>query len=234
MPNDRIASLTELAEKSPHYNKSDSPQFIARHAMMRAKLIGFTGHSSTVARAYPVSDQSLPAKYARAISNYRNGNSPQAVRQTDELIGIQPANAYFHELKGQILLESGQAQQAVVSLRKSLSLKPNSNLIRSLLGHALVATGEEGKLAEAIKELLQATTRDEDNADAYKQLAIAYGRKGQTGLAELASAQASFAGGDYRTAKQIATRAKTNLTPSSSPWVRADEIVNYKPPQLGG
>lgn len=234
MPTDRIASLRELAEKSPNYNVKDSPALQARHDLMRAKLIGFTGHSSTVARAYPMSDQSLPAKYARSIAAYRNGNSNEGLRLIDGLISSQPNNAYFYELKGQILLEGGQAVAALAPLRKSLSLKPNSNLIRSMLGHALVATGDDAKLNDAIKELLQATTRDLDNADAYKQLAIAYGRKGQTGLAELASAQASFASGDFRTARQIAIRAKGNLTAQSPQWVRAEEIVNYKPPQQGG
>ena len=38
--------------------------------MMRAKLSGFLEAADTVARRYPASDHSLPARYARAISTY--------------------------------------------------------------------------------------------------------------------------------------------------------------------
>ena len=39
--------------------------------MMRAKLAGFLERPDTVARRYPSTDTSLPARYARAISAYR-------------------------------------------------------------------------------------------------------------------------------------------------------------------
>ena len=74
--------------------------------MMRAKLAGFLERPDTVARRYPSSDTSLPARYARAISAYRTSNLSSALTQIDALIQTQPNNPYFHELKGQALLES--------------------------------------------------------------------------------------------------------------------------------
>ena len=65
--------------------------------------------------------------------------------------------------------------------------------------------------------------------EAYSQLAMAYGRKGDLANADLASAQAAFARGDLKTARQLATRAKTRLPIGSPAWVRADDIVNVKP-----
>jgi len=67
-------------------------------------------------------------------------------------------------------------------------------------------------------------------ADGYSQLAMAYGRKGDLAEADLAAAQAAFASGDYRTARDLATRAKTRFPTGSPGWVRADDIVTYKPP----
>jgi predicted Zn-dependent protease len=62
-------------------------------------------------------------------------------------------------------------------------------------------------------------------------LAMAYGRKGDLAEADLAAAQAAFASGDYRTARDLATRAKTRFPTGSPGWVRADDIVIYKPPR---
>ena len=42
--------------------------------MMRAKLYGFMEKPDVVARRYPQTDQSLAARYARAISTYRHGD----------------------------------------------------------------------------------------------------------------------------------------------------------------
>ena len=38
---------------------------------MRAKLYGFMERPDALVRRYPLSDTSLPARYARAISTYR-------------------------------------------------------------------------------------------------------------------------------------------------------------------
>ena len=67
--------------------------------------------------------------------------------------------------------------------------------------------------------------------DAYAQLAMAYGRKGDLAHADLASAQAAFTRGDIKTARQLAARAKTRLPVGSPAWVRADDIVNVKLPK---
>ena len=71
----------------------------------------------TVARRYPLSDTSLPARYARAISAYRHSDLRQAVAQIDTLISVQPGNPYFYELKGQALLEGGRPAEAIAAAR---------------------------------------------------------------------------------------------------------------------
>jgi predicted Zn-dependent protease len=67
-----------------------------------------------------------------------------------------------------------------------------------------------------------------DAPDAYAQLAMAYGKKGDLAHADLASAEAAFVRGDQKTATQLATRAKTRLPIGSPAWVRADDIVSAK------
>jgi predicted Zn-dependent protease len=72
--------------------------------------------------------------------------------------------------------------------------------------------------------------REPEAPDAYAQLAMAYGRKGDLAQADLAAAQAAFNRGDVKTAVQLASRAKTRLPVGTPAWVQADDIVNVKPP----
>src|SRR5687768_16545225 len=113
MPTDRVAALQEIAKNSPLWEKKDSAELQLRHDLVRAKLAGFLDRSDSVARRYPGTEQGLPAKYARAIATYRHGDLRSAVAQIDALIQTQPSNPYFHELKGQALLEGARPQEAI-------------------------------------------------------------------------------------------------------------------------
>jgi len=230
LPPDRIAALEVLAKSSPYWNVKDPPELQLRHDLMRAKLSGFLDRPDTVMRRYPPSDHSLPARYARAISTYRYGDLRQAVAQIDSLSESEPNNPYFHELKGQALLEGGHPAEAIPPLRRAVQLASHPALIQIMLGQALIATNNTKNADEAVG-LLRAALRSEPEApDGYAQLAMAYGRKGDYGNADLASAQAAFNRGDTVTAKQLAARAKTRFAVGSPPWVQADDIVNVKMP----
>ena len=232
MPADRVAALEGLARASPYWDKKDSPALQARHDLMRAKLYGFMERPDAVARRYPMGDTSLPSRYARAISAYRFGDLRAAVGQIDALIAVQPQNPYFHELKGQALLEGGNPTEAIAPLRHAVSLAPNPTLIQIMLGQALIESKDKARMDEAVTILEAALRRDPESTDAYGQLAIAYARKGDLAHADLASAQAAFNGGDLRTARGIAARAKTRFPVGSPGWTKADDISSYKPPNL--
>src|SRR6185503_12872281 len=115
---------------SPYWDKKDSPEMQMRHDMMRAKLYGFVERPDVIARRFPQSDQSMPARYARAISAYRHSDLRGAITQIDALIAVQPNNPYFYELKGQALVENGRASEAIAPLRKAASLAPQPALIQ--------------------------------------------------------------------------------------------------------
>jgi predicted Zn-dependent protease len=230
MPAERVAALETVAKASPYWDRKDSPELQLRHDMMRAKLSGFLERPDTVARRYPATDHSLPARYARAISMYRNSDLRQATAQIDSLIQAQPNNPYFYELKGQALLEGGHPSEAIAPLRHAVQLSHNNALIEILLAQALNATGNAKLSEEAVAMLRSAIVREPEAPNAYSQLAVAYARKGDLANADLASAQAAFSRGDIKTARQLAARAKTRLPVGSPAWVRADDIVNVKPP----
>ena len=230
MPAERVAALEVLAKASPYWDKTDSAELQLRHDMMRAKLSGFLDRPDTVARRYPLSDRSLAANYARAIATYLHSDLRSAIAQIDALIQAQPNNPYFYELKGQALLEGGHPAEAVAPLRHAVQLSHGAPLIQIMLAQALIATNDAKVAAEAAELLRVAISREPESPEAYTQLAMAYGRKGDLAQADLASAQAAFNRGDIKTARQLAARAKTRLAIGSPAWVQADDIVNLKPP----
>jgi predicted Zn-dependent protease len=229
MPAERVNALQELARSSPYWDKKDDPALQLRHDMARAKISAFMERQETVYRRYPLSNNSLPARYAHAISTYLHGDLRSALTQIDALIQQQPNNPYFYEVRGQALLEGGKPQEAIAPLRKAVALSNNSPLIEMLLGQALVATGNNAYTDEAISILRAAVARESEAPIGYTQLAMAYGRKGDYAQADLASAQAAYLRGDSKTARDLASRAKTRFAIGTPGWVKADDIVSAKP-----
>jgi predicted Zn-dependent protease len=230
MPRERVAALEEFAKTSPYWDKKDDPALQLRHDLMRAKTSGFMEPRDTVMRRYPSSDTSLPARYARAIATYRHGDLRDAVAQIDGLLAVQPNNAYFHELKGQALLEGGKPAEAVAPLRRAVQLSNNAPLIEMLLGQAMVASDNKATTDEAIRILRAAVARENEAPIGYVQLALAYGRKGDYAEADLASAQAAFLRGDNKTARDLASRAKARFAIGTPGWVKADDIIAARMP----
>jgi predicted Zn-dependent protease len=229
MPSERVAALQVMAQQSPLWDKKDPADLQLRHDLMRAKLSGFMERPDTVVRRYPANDGSLPARYARAIATYRHSDLRSAVAQIDALIQAQPNNPYFYELKGQALLEAGRAAEAITPLRRAVSLAKNPALIQIMLGQALVATNDARNADEAVGLLRAALRVEPDTPEGYTQLAMAYGRKGDLAQADLASAQAAYARGDLKTARELAGRARNRFPVGSPGWVLADDIVIQKP-----
>jgi predicted Zn-dependent protease len=230
LPAERVRALEGMAKASPHWDKKDSPTLQARHDLARAKLFGFLDPREGVGRRYPISDNSIPARYARAIAAYRFGNVPSAIQQIDGLIQAQPQNPYFYELKGQALLEAGRATEAVAPLRRAVQLAPNPAIIQIMLGQALLQSNNKAVAEEAVTMLETALRREPESPEAFDQLARAYGSKGDLARADLSSAQASFARGDLQTARALAGRAKSRFPVGSPGWVKADDIASYKAP----
>jgi predicted Zn-dependent protease len=226
MPQERMAALAELV-KTPYWDKKDPPELQFRHDMMRAKLYGFTERADTVLRRYPFSDTSMPARYARAIASYRFGDMRGAIAQIDSLIQAMPNNPYFYELKGQALLEGAHPAEAIAPLQHAVELAPSPALIQILLAQALVATNDPKRADQAVVILRNALLKEPEATDAYTTLAMAYGRKNDLADADLASAQAAFARGDNKTARELAARAKQRFPIGSPGWVRADDIVAF-------
>ena len=222
---DRIATLREGYEKDPAWTAPDDPQLQARFMRVKAKLFGYLSTPERTLNAFPESDASIPAHYARAYAYHKNALIGDALRETDALIALDPNDPYFLELKGQVLLESGKPTEALEPLRRATELTGNLPLIASLFGHALIATEDKANFSEAERVLRAAVARDRYNPFAWYQLGVVYAANGDMPRARLASAEQQAMSGRYPEALRSAQAAEAGLDQGSPDWIRAQDIA---------
>ncbi|MGI9364143.1 MAG: M48 family metalloprotease [Rhizobiaceae bacterium] len=229
-PNQRLSSLRSEVQASPYFGKKSSAALKQRHDMVRAKIAAYTGntrYSSAV-----LSDKNLhpDAKlYGRAILAYLYGSPKRALPLIDSLLKKYPTQPYINEMKGEILLRSARAKDAIAPFRRAVKYdKTGAGFLRVELGHALLESGSQKHLDEAIVQLRKGLTRDQTAVMGYQYLAQAYGRKGQTNRALLATAEYSMRIGRVAQAKQYAKRAQQGFKRGTPSWLRAEDIINYR------
>ena len=226
---DRINFLREQARLSPYGDAQASPGFVALHARLRAKLIGFLEPRDRVLQRYPPEDRSLPARYARAIARYRDGDLDAALSQIGALIAEYPDDPYFHELKGQMLFENGRIAEALPAYETAVGLLPGAAQLR--LGLAQVqleandpALNRPELNAKALGHLTEVLRQEPDNSFAWRLTAIAHGRNGDVGMTALALAESALARGRGEEARHQAVRAQKILAENSASWLRASDV----------
>ncbi|WP_411820515.1 M48 family metalloprotease [Hyphococcus formosus] len=225
LANERLTALTERAEKSPYFDVKDPPEEIARYRLIQAKIMGFLHDPNETLVKYPLSDQSEPAHYARAVAYYRYSDIEKALKEVRTLTEKRPDYPYFHELEGQILFEYGRTNEAIAPHQMAVDLLPDNALLRINLGRALLASGEPDKIKQAEQELKRATILERDNGFAWYELARAYSEQGNEAMANLATAESRFQAGAKQDANQFALRAMSGLKRGSPDWRHAADIV---------
>ncbi|MEQ8708537.1 MAG: M48 family metalloprotease [Rhodospirillales bacterium] len=223
---DRVASVESFLQRSKYTDTPLPDGWELKFQRIKAKIIGFLESKSRVYRYYPESDTSLPARYARAIADYRRNELDTAVPKIDALIAEHPSDPYFWELKGQMLLEHGQILPSVEALRKAASLAPSAIPIRAMLAQALVEAGDQALLQEAVENLKVLIIDDPRSGAAWRLLAISHARLGEDGASRLASAELALLQRDEPAAKLHANAALKFFNKGTPGWLRAQDILN--------
>jgi len=222
---ERIANLSETLESGSGWNKPPDSALEERFKRVQAKLNGYLLPVPRALAAYPATDQTLYAHYARAYAFHRGGYPDKADAEADALVRADPGDPYFQEIKGQILLEAGRPRDALAPLRLATEESRMSPLIATTLGHALIATEDRANYPEAVRVLRVAVGRDDRNPFAWQQLGTVYELTGDTARAALATAERAQMTGDQRTAVVSARYAMANIPANTSDWVRAQDIA---------
>ncbi|MBL27470.1 MAG: peptidase [Rhodospirillaceae bacterium] len=225
LSSERIDSIAQHVKVSPYTDAKPNAVYVERHARMVAKLMGFLRPPNQTFLRYPDEDQSLPARYARAIATYRIPDIDAALKDIDALIAERPQDPFFQELKGQMLFENGRLDEALEPYRMANELKPNDPLLLTSLAQVLVESGKESQLESAVGQLKDATRLDPRNALSWRLLAISYGRLDQLDESALASAEEALLTGRMGDAHLQAERASRKFPEGSPGWLRAQDII---------
>ena len=146
----------------------------------------------------------------------------RAIAQIDALIQAQPHNPYFHELKGQALLEAGRPAEAIAPLRRAVQLAPEPGADPD---HARPGADRHqqqgscrrgGRAAASGARGASRNRRTPSTRSRWPMAARATSRS-----ADLASAQAAFTARRHQDRARSSPRAPRRRFPVGSPgWVQ--------------
>ena len=222
----RIGFVRNHVAKSPYSDKKLPTILQAMHDRMVAKLKGFINPPSRTLFEFKADDPSVMARYARAVAYFRDARIAQALPLIDGLIADAPGDAYFHELKGQMLFENGRIKEALPSYQKAVDLQPGQPLLRVGLAHAQIELNQPDLISVALRNLEQAIRYDRFMPLSWRLAATAYGRSGDIGMSALALAEQNLLLGRNLDAAGQAKKAQRLLKDNSPSWLRAQDIVN--------
>jgi len=185
-----------------------------KYQRIKAKLSAFLLPVKRARQLYPASDKTEAGQYAHAILDYRQGKISQALQTLDDLIRAHPKNPYYHELKGQFLLETGQVEKAEKSYRQARVLNPNAfGTISGWARAALEMPPQKRRLGEIIHQLNH-LQRLRPTLGGWLLLSRAYQEDGRPAEALYAAANYSAVTGNIALAhRQIEQALKANPSP---------------------
>lgn len=222
---ERIEIIRNHVTSSP-YSGSKLPEAVQQdYQRMVAKLHGFLEPFNQVMRRYPESDSSVPARYARAIAYYRKSDIKPALVAINGLIEDFPRNAYFHEMKGQMLFEFSRAVEALPAYARAYELAPDQALLALELARVELELGDPSLLQSSIEHFSASLALDSDSAFAWRQLGIAYGRNGQMAMSSLALSEEALRQRRFSDAERLAKRAMDGLENGSRAYIRAEDVM---------
>lgn len=219
---ERISFLNNAVRQSPFPAPTHPSNEFLR---IKAKLSAFMEEPRKVLQKYPPSDKSTPARYAQAIVFFRMLKLNQSLKILNELIAEEPENPYFHELKGQIFMETGKIKPARTEYQKALFLLPNSALFQINLAQAVLEDNPNRNELEHTAEILNKSLLQRPDTYGWLLLSRAYGGLNDAANSNYAAAEYSLRIGAAETARR---QANTALTANPSPQLRLkiDDLLN--------
>lgn len=179
-------------------------------------------------------NNSKKANYIKAIAYFRKGYVKKSLKLLDPIIKNSKSNkinlGFLWELKGQILYESGDIENAIISYNKALKLLDNrdSAQVKIAFASAIINLNSLDKdlIKLAISNLKQAENFEKSNPFLFKQLAAAYSKNGDEALSFLALAQYNFILRNKDKCLKYAKMAKEKLNKSQKlALIKAEDLI---------
>ncbi len=157
-----------------------------------------------------------------ALAEHRNSRTKRALAAIDRAIAARPKDPFFRAQKGLILLETRNFNAAAQTYAAAVKRAPNDPLVLSGYGRALFASGQ---VKSALNVLEKSRRQDFRDGSMLRDLATAYAKTGQTGMASLITAERYALRGRLKDAGIHAKRASGLLGQGSGPWQRAQDVL---------
>lgn len=171
-----------------------------------------------------IGDERFPdvRKMREAAAYHQLRDLSKSLAAIDAALALRPDDAFYLDLKGQILMENRKWSAALAALETAVTLAPKEALIQAAYGRALMAAGQPKAALQAMEE-----ARDRDGRDArlLRDMSIAYAETGQTGMAALVTAERFALQGRFEDAGLHAKRATLQLPVGSPGWQRAQDVL---------
>lgn len=194
------------------------------HARLRAKMEAFIRNPSFVLRKTGNGRDEI-STLRRAIAYHRLPDKARAQSEVNRLIAMRPNDPFYHELKGQFFLETGNPVAAVKSYERAVALLPRNALLLAGLGRSLLAVGTTSARKRALQVLTDARNRDPQDPRMLRDLAVVYAKSGNAGMASVVTAERYALIGRFDSARSNASRAQGLLPRGSPGWLRAQDVI---------
>jgi predicted Zn-dependent protease len=221
---ERVRMVRNWVAHSKWSNAEVPAQSVEMFKRMQAKLFAFLEPPARTFERYKTTDDSIPARYARAIAAYRIPDMPRALRLIDGLIAQRPRDPYFYEMKGQMLFENARGGEALAPYRQAVRLLPDNMLMRMELAHVEIEQDDPSLLGDAQTNLKMVVNAEPDNPQAWHLLGIAYGKQDQDGLASYALAEEAVLTHHMGQAAYLVDKAERLLPRGSPAWLRLQDV----------
>ncbi len=237
----RIDLIKERTKDKNFSNKKINQRLQKEMDIVRAKLEGFIENPEVTLAKYKDRNDEI-ANYIKSIAFFKKGMRPESLNLLDEIINQKKSLAkdkkeydqselgFLFELKGQILFESGNVEEALIAYNQALKLLSPQDAAQSKIAFssAILAlkSNDQDLLKLAIKRLEEAKQFEEENPFLFKQLASAYSRTNNEGRSLLALAEFNCLIGKKEKCRKYIKEAKEKLIKADkSELLRADDLL---------
>ena len=167
---------------------------------------------------------SVASRYAHSIAYFRLNNLSEALKIIDGLIKDQPKNAYFYELKGQMLYESGRGEEALFPYKRAVELAPDASLIRLSLASVQIESNNKEEVKEGIKNIEKIIVNEKDNPTLWRLLAVGSGKIEDKALTLYSMSEYNFSLGNYKEEINYINKAQELILKGSPKYLRLEDI----------
>jgi predicted Zn-dependent protease len=203
-------------------NSKPDPQAEYWFARVRGKLSAFTRSPKWSLRRAKEETHKDIRLMREAIAYHRRNDLKKALSSINGALAIRPKDAFYHDLKGQILFENRRWAAAKSSFGQAVQLAPSDALVLASFGRAQLAAGDA---KGSLKTMEKSRSLDFRNTLLLRDMSQAYAKTGQNGMAALVTAERYALVGRIEDAGLHAKRATALLPRGSATWRRAQDVL---------